>query len=225
MVSSTGLRGRLRLAVFDNPQALVNEGQNLYSGAGARQPNAGEVTARIGSIEKSNVQPVLEIARMIEISRAYSSVAQMIQRTDDCAAPPSSDLPISRPDSRLFPRRLPAGPVFLPRVSISPSRRLGPTTQDEDHARLYTAATGMMAQELNVEVISNNVANLRTTGFKRQRGPFPGPDVRAAAPPRRAELRAEHANSRRRLRRLWRQDRLNPRLMAQGNLDANGEGI
>lgn len=33
---------------------------------------------------------------------------------------------------------------------------------------LYTAATGMAAQEKNVEVISNNVANMRTTGFKRQ---------------------------------------------------------
>jgi flagellar basal-body rod protein FlgG len=33
---------------------------------------------------------------------------------------------------------------------------------------LYTAATGMMAQEKSVEVISNNVANMRTTGFKRQ---------------------------------------------------------
>jgi flagellar basal-body rod protein FlgG len=37
---------------------------------------------------------------------------------------------------------------------------------------LYTAATGMMAQEMNVEVISNNVANLRPTGFKRQRVHF-----------------------------------------------------
>ena len=33
---------------------------------------------------------------------------------------------------------------------------------------LHTAATGMAAQELNVEVISNNIANLRTTGFKKQ---------------------------------------------------------
>lgn len=37
---------------------------------------------------------------------------------------------------------------------------------------LYTAATGMMAQELNVEVISNNIANMRTTAFKRQRAEF-----------------------------------------------------
>ncbi|MES5485705.1 flagellar basal-body rod protein FlgG [Bradyrhizobium sp. INPA03-11B] len=37
---------------------------------------------------------------------------------------------------------------------------------------LYTAATGMAAQELSVQVISNNIANLRTTGFKKQRAAF-----------------------------------------------------
>jgi flagellar basal-body rod protein FlgG len=37
---------------------------------------------------------------------------------------------------------------------------------------LQTAATGMMAQELNVQVISNNIANLRTTGYKRQQAHF-----------------------------------------------------
>ena len=37
---------------------------------------------------------------------------------------------------------------------------------------LQTAATGMMAQELNVQVIANNIANMRTTGYKRQRAEF-----------------------------------------------------
>jgi len=37
---------------------------------------------------------------------------------------------------------------------------------------LHTAATGMLAQELNVQVISNNIANMRTTGYKRQRVEF-----------------------------------------------------
>lgn len=37
---------------------------------------------------------------------------------------------------------------------------------------LYIASTGMSAQERNVEVISNNIANMRTTGFKRQRAEF-----------------------------------------------------
>jgi flagellar basal-body rod protein FlgG len=34
------------------------------------------------------------------------------------------------------------------------------------------ASTGMLAQQLNVETISNNIANLNTTGFKRQRAEF-----------------------------------------------------
>src|ERR1041385_2024029 len=37
---------------------------------------------------------------------------------------------------------------------------------------LHIAATGMAAQELNVQVISNNIANMRTTGFKKQTAAF-----------------------------------------------------
>ena len=37
---------------------------------------------------------------------------------------------------------------------------------------LHTAATGMAAQELSVQVISNNIANLRTTGYKKQTTEF-----------------------------------------------------
>ena len=37
---------------------------------------------------------------------------------------------------------------------------------------LRTAASGMAAQQLNVEVISNNIANMNTVGFKRQRAEF-----------------------------------------------------
>ena len=37
---------------------------------------------------------------------------------------------------------------------------------------LDIAGTGMQAQQTNVEVISNNIANLSTTGFKRQRAEF-----------------------------------------------------
>ena len=37
---------------------------------------------------------------------------------------------------------------------------------------LRTAATGMAAQQLNVEVISNNIANMNTVGFKRQSAVF-----------------------------------------------------
>ncbi|HEY3269342.1 MAG TPA: flagellar basal-body rod protein FlgG [Armatimonadota bacterium] len=37
---------------------------------------------------------------------------------------------------------------------------------------LYTSATGMMAQQLNMDVVANNLANVNTTGFKRSRVDF-----------------------------------------------------
>ena len=37
---------------------------------------------------------------------------------------------------------------------------------------LWTAATGMKAQQTNIDVISNNLANVNTTGFKKSRVNF-----------------------------------------------------
>ena len=37
---------------------------------------------------------------------------------------------------------------------------------------LYTAATGMEAQQLNIDVIANNLANVGTSGFKKSRADF-----------------------------------------------------
>lgn len=37
---------------------------------------------------------------------------------------------------------------------------------------LYTAASGMLAQQLNVDTISNNLANVSTTGYKKMRVDF-----------------------------------------------------
>ncbi len=37
---------------------------------------------------------------------------------------------------------------------------------------LWTAATGMMGQQFNIDTISNNLANVNTTGYKRSRAEF-----------------------------------------------------
>src|SRR3569623_1877246 len=37
---------------------------------------------------------------------------------------------------------------------------------------LFTASTGMAAQQLNIDVIANYIANVTTTGFKRSRAEF-----------------------------------------------------
>ena len=37
---------------------------------------------------------------------------------------------------------------------------------------LYTAATGMIAQQMNVDNIANNLANVNTTGYKKSKMEF-----------------------------------------------------
>lgn len=37
---------------------------------------------------------------------------------------------------------------------------------------LRTAASGMYAQEINIEIVSNNIANINTTGFKKNKAEF-----------------------------------------------------
>src|SRR5262249_8464853 len=37
---------------------------------------------------------------------------------------------------------------------------------------LWTAASGMVAQQLNIDTIANNLANVNTTGFKKSRARF-----------------------------------------------------
>ena len=37
---------------------------------------------------------------------------------------------------------------------------------------LDIGTTGMMAQQMNVDTISNNIANMTTTGYKRQKAAF-----------------------------------------------------
>ncbi len=83
-VSTTqGQRGKLRLVRFDDLRALKNEGGNVFSSAVPAQP-AG-TTSRIepGAVERSNVKPVLEMTRLMEVNRAYASIAAMVGRMDE----------------------------------------------------------------------------------------------------------------------------------------------
>ena len=81
--TAQGVRGRLRLAAFANPQALENIGTNLFAAREAPRPAGAGARLEAGMIEKSNVSPVVEIARMIEVNRAYASLAQAAQKSDD----------------------------------------------------------------------------------------------------------------------------------------------
>ena len=77
------VRGKLRVVSFADAQKLLKDGSNLYSaGTAAAQPDA---TSRIrqGFVEKSNVNSVTEMSRMIEVTRTYTQIANLLQQQSD----------------------------------------------------------------------------------------------------------------------------------------------
>jgi flagellar basal-body rod protein FlgF/flagellar basal-body rod protein FlgG len=78
------VRGKLRIASFADPQKLVKEGSNLYS-AGQGVAAQTDTTSRVrqGYIEKSNVNSVAEMSRMIEITRTYTQISALLQQQSD----------------------------------------------------------------------------------------------------------------------------------------------
>jgi flagellar basal-body rod protein FlgF len=78
------LRGKLRLTTFARPQQLQHEGNNQFSANGAvGTPATPAVRVIQGAVEGSNVNPVHEMSRMIEISRTYSMIASLLQQQSD----------------------------------------------------------------------------------------------------------------------------------------------
>jgi flagellar basal-body rod protein FlgF len=75
-------RGKLRLAAFANPQRLLKDGSSTFTTPQGMQPQAPAIGTRIqqGALEKSNVRSVIEMTRMIELTRAYSEVAGILQQ-------------------------------------------------------------------------------------------------------------------------------------------------
>src|SRR5262249_52378467 len=78
------IRGKLRVVNFAQPQQLLKEGSNLYS-AGEGNPAALDTTSRLrqGFVEKSNVNSVTEMSRMIEITRTYTQISSLLQQQSD----------------------------------------------------------------------------------------------------------------------------------------------
>jgi flagellar basal-body rod protein FlgF len=77
-------RGKLKLASFATPRLLQKDGTSTYmtpAGLTAQEPRDAKVTQ--GAIEKSNVESVTEMSRMIEITRTYTQIAQILQNQSD----------------------------------------------------------------------------------------------------------------------------------------------
>ena len=84
-ISQGGLLvGKLSLARFETLSALSKDGDGLYRNRSNTDPiEAAGAKIHQGSLEGSNVNPLIEITNMIEISRAYERVSKMIENVND----------------------------------------------------------------------------------------------------------------------------------------------
>ncbi len=77
-----GQLGKIRLVSFENESLLQKEGASLYvTDEAPQQADKGRIQQ--GMLESSNVDPVLEISHMIEVSRAYQMTASLTQSQQD----------------------------------------------------------------------------------------------------------------------------------------------
>jgi len=74
--------GRIGVVSFTAPGALTKVGDNLWDAHGQASGEFQGVVLQ-GAIEGSNVRPVLELTRLIEISRAYQSAAKIVSNSDE----------------------------------------------------------------------------------------------------------------------------------------------
>jgi flagellar basal-body rod protein FlgF len=83
-VSQNGLSvAKLGVSRFANLAALKKQGDNLYDAPGVTPTIATDARVHQGMVERSNVQPVLEITNLIAITRAYERITQMTSQTED----------------------------------------------------------------------------------------------------------------------------------------------
>ena len=85
-LNSDSTRGKLRLVTFADPQQLRKDGASAFAAPDGVTPTPlpdASVHIVQGAVEKSNVRPVIEMTRMIELTRAYTEVATLLQQQSD----------------------------------------------------------------------------------------------------------------------------------------------
>ena len=88
IVSQAGLRiGKIGVVNFANLSTLEKVGNNLLQNTSNQTPTTvTDAKVRQGMLEGSNVNPILEMTRMIEVSRAYEQMAKMMDTQADLSS-------------------------------------------------------------------------------------------------------------------------------------------
>ena len=84
--SDSGPLGRIKVVDFEDEIALAKVGPGLFANEDDNPPidlGPEEVTIEQGAIEMSNIQPILEVTRMIDVMRSYQKTQRMVQTGHD----------------------------------------------------------------------------------------------------------------------------------------------
>ena len=80
--TSNGPRAKLQMVYFENEQHLRKVGNGSFTATEDALP-AENVTIVQGMLERSNVSSILEMTKMIDVSRSYQSAAKAMQTNGD----------------------------------------------------------------------------------------------------------------------------------------------
>ena len=78
-------RGQLQIVNFDQPRRLQKDGGSTFMAPNGVNPDPAPpgTTVVQGAIEKSNVNGVAEMTRLIEVTRSYTDIANILQQQSD----------------------------------------------------------------------------------------------------------------------------------------------
>lgn len=80
-VAGGGNRGRVRLVEFAQPGRLEKDSASTFRAPEGAAPQPSPLSSMVqGAVEKSNVQGVVEMSRLIEVTRTYTAVASLIEQ-------------------------------------------------------------------------------------------------------------------------------------------------
>ena len=82
--ASVQLLGKMRIVTFADERTLKKAGRSLFD-AGGQAATAATADVRVhqGVIEKGNLEPVVEITKMIDVMRAYQASVEMTKGSEE----------------------------------------------------------------------------------------------------------------------------------------------
>ena len=83
-VRTEGFRGKIRVVRFARPLDLIKEGASTFRApAGLAAQPVATPNLQQATVEKSNVNGVMEMTRLIDITRTYTQIASLLQQQSD----------------------------------------------------------------------------------------------------------------------------------------------